>query len=85
MNELYFLGMDIVEEVKNIIKLSELICTEGMTESELKAYQMGVSNTLSALDTVVRENDLPVIDMKGLEVATELSIDDLENYYSNLY
>ena len=85
MKELYFLGMDIVEEVKNIIHLSEDICTDGMTESELQAYKMGVSNTISALEGMVRENDIPVIDISGMEIATELSIDEVENYYLNLY
>lgn len=81
MNEVYFLGMDIVEEVKNIIKLSTVLCTDGMTENELKAYQMGVENTLSALDAAIRENDIPVVDMSGMEIPTELSVDELENYY----
>ena len=81
MNEVYFLGMDIVEEVKNMIKLSTVLCTDGMAENELKAYQMGVENTLSALDAVIRENDIPVVDMSGMEIPTELSVDELENYY----
>ena len=85
MNELYFLGMDIVEEVKNIIKLSHVLCTDGMTESELKAYQMGIANTISAIDAVIRESDIPVIDMSGIEMPTELSIDEVENYYNSVY
>ena len=85
MNEVYFLGMDIVEEVKNIIKLSNVVCTDGMTENELKAYQMGVANTISALEAVIRENDIPVIDMSGMEIPTEISMDELENYYHTKY
>ena len=85
MNELYFLGMDIIEEVKTLSDFTTITCTNGMTDSELKAYQMGVANTLSALAATIRENDLPVIDMSGLEVATELSLDEVENYYVNLY
>lgn len=84
MNEVYFIGMDIMEEVKNMMNLSEVICTDGMTESELKAYQMGVSNVISALETVVRENDLPVIDIPSLEIPTELSMDELEEYYDSI-
>lgn len=84
MNELYFLGMDIIEEVKSIVNLSEIICTNGMTESELKAYQMGVANTLSALKAAIREDDIPVVDISGLEIPTELSIDELEEYYGSI-
>ena len=81
MSELYFLGADIVEETKTFMKLSETICTDGMTESELKAYHMGVENALSALKAIIDESDLPVLNINGLEIQTELSIEDLEEYY----
>ena len=71
MDEVYFLGMDIIEEVKNIINLSATICTDGMTENEAKAYQTGVMNTISALEAIIRENDIPVVDMSGVEIPTE--------------
>lgn len=83
MNELYFLGMDIVEETKNFLKLSQLLCTDGMTENELKAYNMGVENAMSALSSMIEESDLPVLNINGLEIQTELSIDDIEEYYLN--
>jgi hypothetical protein len=81
MSELYFLGADIVEETKSFMHLSEIICTDGMTENELKAYHMGVENALSALKAIIAESDLPVININGLEIQTELSIEDLEEYY----
>lgn len=84
MNELYFLGMDVIEEVKSLMNLSTVVCTDGMTENELAAYQMGVANTLSALKALIREDEIPVVDVGGLEIPTELSIDDLEEYYSAL-
>ena len=83
MNELYFLGMDIIEETKNFLKLSQLLCTDGMTENELKAYNMGIENVLSALSSMIEESDLPVLNINGLEIQTELSIDDIEEYYLN--
>lgn len=84
MNELYLLGVDIIEEVKNMMRLSEVVCTDGMTENELKAYQMGVTNVISALEAVVREDDIPAVDIPGLEIPTELSIDELEEYYDSI-
>jgi hypothetical protein len=82
MNELYFLGMDIVEETRNIIKFSEIICTDGMTESELKAYQMGIENTLSALKVSLEtEDNLVAINIEGLDAPTELTVDELQEYY----
>lgn len=81
MNELYFLGMDIVEETRNISKFSEIICTDGMTESELKAYQMGIENTLSALKVSLEtECNLVVINIEGLDTPTELTVDELQEY-----
>ena len=85
MNELYFLCMDIVEETKSIADLSEVICTDDMTESEFAAYKLGVENTISALKATIRENNIPVVDISGMDIPTELSIDEVENYYSTLY
>lgn len=82
MNELYFLGMDIVEETRNIIKFSEIICTDGMTESELKAYQIGIENTLSALKASLEtESNIVVVNIDGLDTPTELTVDELQEYY----
>lgn len=81
MSELYFLGADIIVETTNLLNLTSDICTNGMNENELKAYKMGIKNTLSALKSIIEESDLPVINMAGLEIQTELSIEDLEEYY----
>ena len=84
MEELYFLGIDIIEETKTIMNLTSDACTDGMSESELKAYQLGVTNVFSILESVLQsEDEMIIINMNGLEVATELSIDDLEEYYLN--
>jgi hypothetical protein len=82
MNELYFLGMYIVEETRHINKFSEIICTDGMTESELKAYQIGIDNTLSALKSVIAtDGGMAVVNIDGLDNPTELTIDELQEYY----
>ena len=85
MNELYFIGMDITTETKNLVDFTTITCTNGMTDNELKAYKMGITNTLSALKTVLENNDLTVIHMDGMEIPTELSLDEVEAYYSDLY
>lgn len=85
MNELYFLGMDIVEEVRSISKFSTIICTDGMTESELKAYELGIENALSALKSVIAtEGGMTVINIDGLDVPTELTVDELQEYYETM-
>ena len=85
MHELYFLGMDIVEETRNINKFNTILCTDGMTESELKAYELGIENTLSALKSVLeREGEMIVVDIEGLDIPTELFVDELQEYYKNL-
>lgn len=82
MNELYFLGMDIVEETRNISKFSEIICTDGMTENELKAYELGIENALSSLKSVVAmDGEMTVINIEGLDTPTELTVDELQEYY----
>lgn len=81
MNELYFLGMDIVEEVKNMVEATMLMCTYGMSESELRAYKLGVQNVMSALDAAIYDSELPVINMNGMCVPTEFSMEEVEEFY----
>ena len=84
MSELYFLGMDIIEEVKHMVDATELACTEGMTESELNAYRLGVQNVLAALDTTVCDTDLIVANINGMDIPTELSVDELEEFFDGI-
>lgn len=85
MHELYFLGMDIVEETRHISKFSEIICTDGMTESELKAYQMGIENTLSALKSVIAtESNIVAVNINDFDIPTELTFDELQEYYTTM-
>lgn len=86
MDELFFVGMDIVEETKNIINAATPDCTKGMTESELKAYNLGITNTLSALKGVIFndcENEF-TLHINGFEIPTEFTNDDLMCYLYNL-
>lgn len=84
MNELYFLGMDVVEEVKTMVNFTTAMGTDGMTESEFSAYEMGIKNTISALRTLLNEEELPVVNIRHIEIPTELTIEELEEYYRNI-
>lgn len=81
MNDLYFIGMDIVEETKILVNFSTASSTDGMTESELRAYNMGVANVMSALRATLdsAENEF-VININGMEIQEEFDIVDLEHY-----
>ena len=79
MNELYFVGVDIAETTRKLMNEDHEVITNGMTETELMAYNLGVENTISALKTImepVNENEV-VIHIDGLEVETEFTTDDL--------
>jgi hypothetical protein len=77
--------MDIVEETRHISKFSEIICTDGMTESELKAYQMGIENTLSALKSVIAtEPNIVAVNINDFDIPTELTFDELQEYYTTM-
>jgi hypothetical protein len=87
MDELIFVGMDIVEETKGIINAATPICTNGMTESELEAYNLGVKNALSALQGVIdvdTENEF-ALNINGLDIPTEFTADYLACYLSDLF
>ena len=82
MRELYFIGIDIVEETKLIVDTTNTLTTGGMEDNEIKAYNLGVANTLSALRAIlhVDDNHECVLNIDGMEIPTEFVFDDLETY-----
>lgn len=81
MNELYFVGMDIVEETRMAVDFSTSICTDGMTENELKAYNLGVSNVMSVLKETLSSTDNKfIVNINDIEIQEEFDIQDLEHY-----
>ena len=84
MNEVYFLGIDIVEEIKSMVDIITSTCTNGMTENELKAYELGIKNMLSVLEATIYDSDLPVVNINGMDTPTELSVDELECFFNNM-
>ena len=58
LRELLFIGIDIPNETRKL--LAEFDLTNGMTDSELKAYEMGVENTLRATRALLEHLDQPI-------------------------
>lgn len=85
MNELYFLGTDVVVEVKDLMKFTTITATDGMAENELKAYNLGIDHTITALKAVLNGEGLPVVHITGLEVPTELSIEEVAECFEDMY
>lgn len=74
LRDLLFTGMDVPNETRKL--LSRFTVTDGMTEGELKAYEMGVENTLSATRALL-EIDQLVFHISGNDVIEEFDLDDL--------
>jgi hypothetical protein len=77
--------MDIVEETRAISKFSTIICTDGMTENEIKAYELGIENALSSLKSVLAtEHDMVAVNIKDFDIPTELTFDELQECYATM-
>ena len=75
LRDLLFTGMDVTNEARKFLRNFEL--TNGMTESELKAYEMGIENALSAAKTLLESDEHIVFHIKGYEVIEEFDLDEL--------
>ena len=86
MDELFFVCEDVVKETKKIINAATPDCTRGMTDSELQAYNLGITNTLSVLKSVIFTDCVNefVLNINGFETPTEFTHDDLIRYLNNL-
>ena len=76
LRDLLFTGMDVPNETRKLLAQVTVTVTDGMTESELRAYEMGVENTLRATRALL-EIDQLVFHVKGYEVMEEFDLDDL--------
>ena len=71
MGEKIFVAMDIPQEARKLV--NSVTVTEGMTDSELKAYQMGVYNALSAVEAIL-DSDEMIVHVANIDVPTEMDI-----------
>lgn len=78
MNELLFNGMDIPNEVQKILdEKSENIC-KGMTESERKAYDFGVSTVLDLMRQLLEMDEDIAVHIPGFDHIEEMDIAELK-------
>ena len=81
MDELLFVGIPIEKETLAILdKVTEQVCN-GMTDSEKKAYEIGITNTILAMTSLLEADDEPKLYMPNLEVSTEMTLDDVIKYF----
>ena len=71
MDEKMFVAMDIHHETSKLV--NSVTVTEGMTDGELKAYQMGVYNTLNALEAIL-DSDEMIVHVANIDMPTEMDI-----------
>lgn len=74
LRDLLFTGMDVPNETRKL--LAQFTVTDGMTEGELRAYTMGVENTLSATRAILELDGL-VFHATGYDVIEEFDLDEL--------
>lgn len=81
MDELLFKAMDIRQEVQNVWdKVKDRACN-GMTDSERRAYDYGVTQTLGILQGLLELDEEPTVHVSGLNEITEMDIEALESIF----
>ena len=82
MSELLFIAMNIADETRHILEMHERDITDGMNDNEIKAYYLGINNTIAAMQAAMNtENDNElIVNMDSMEMPTEFDFDDLETY-----
>ena len=76
LQDIFVTGMDVPKEAQKLMDQMPP-CTIGMTDSELKAYEMGVKNALWATKTVLELDEHLTFHIPEQDVMTELDLDDL--------
>ena len=74
LRDILLTGMDIPNETRKL--LSRFTVTDGMTEGESKAYQMGVENTIRAMQALINLDQI-VFHLEGHDCIEEFDLDDV--------
>jgi hypothetical protein len=74
LRDVLLTGMDAPNETRKIV--SQFTVTDGMTESELKAYEMGVENTLRAARALLNLDQL-VFHLEGHDCIEEFDLREI--------
>lgn len=74
LRDVLLTGMDIPNETRKL--LSRFTVTDGMTKDELKAYEMGVENTIRAMHALINIDQI-VFHLEGHDCIEEFDLDDL--------
>ena len=82
MDELLFVGVPIEKEVLALLdKVKNQVCN-GMTDSEKRAYDMGITNAALAISSLLEADDMPKLYMPNFEISTEMTLDDVKEYFN---
>ena len=79
LTELLVMGGNIPEDVNSIVNSHD--CTNGMTDSERKAYKMGISNTLGVLKALLEQTPYIMVHTTNPDYYGELDIDEFIELY----
>ena len=74
---LIFIAMNISNETKTMVDGTTTMCTKGMTKNEKKAYEMGIKNTIIALDMLLEDNEWATVNINCMDRIEELDCDKL--------
>ena len=74
---LIFIAMNISNETKTMVDGTTTMCTKGMTKNEKKAYEMGIKNTIIALDMLLEDNEWATVNINCMDRIEEIDCDKL--------
>lgn len=74
---LIFTAMNISNETKTMVDGTTTMCTKGMTKNEKKAYEMGIKNTIIALDMLLEDNEWATVNINCMDRIEEIDCDKL--------
>ena len=81
MEELLFVGVPIDKEVLALLDKAKNQVCNGMTDSEKRAYDMGITNAALAIASLLEADDTPKLYMPNLEISTEMTLDEVMEYF----
>jgi hypothetical protein len=81
MNELLFSAMDVPNEVEKVLKKIEAGVCKGMTDSERKAYDFGVSTVLNITRSLLEMDGDIAVHISGFDHMEEMDIAELEEIF----
>jgi hypothetical protein len=84
VEEIKFIGVDITQELSDMLADNQYGNTNGMSEEEVSAYRKAVNDALGYIREIVNSPDSLVVHIENQTPAIDINIEEINDVYTDM-